>query len=126
MCAPAATRAQPAVEYVPTRREGVRSERTRLHALPATNALFDEELYLGTRPLRLRIVAPGAAKVAALEKHGSAYPRTVVQAESLDMAYETVHRRPQVYRRRNQSDQQDFPDAGRLRFSPGVPAHIVR
>ena len=75
---------------------------TDCHALTAEDAVHGFEFQQGSLGQAFRIVTPGTAQVAALQKDGGADPGAVIGAEFLDIEYQTggigrmagFHKRP--------------------------------
>ena len=57
------------------------------HALLAGDALLREKLDLLAKRIRLRVVAPLAIQVAALEEDAVAYSRSIINGKTLDIKY---------------------------------------
>ena len=56
-----------------------------------TDTFPGDVLQLGSREMRLRVVAPFAAHVATLQKHGGTDSRSIVDAQSLYAGDEPFH-----------------------------------
>ena len=60
-------------------------------AFAAAFALVPVKQHLGLRALTFRIVAPGAAQIAAFEKYRGSNSRPVTVGEMLDTEYIDIH-----------------------------------